>query len=492
MNDPKTPQKALKTREAVFAGSWYEGTEAGLRKQVDRFLDKAKTVVPDGPVRALISPHAGYTYSGSTAAVGYKTLRGAQVKRVIVLAPSHRYPLMGASIADVTHYSTPLGLIPLDREACDKILENELFSSVPAAHRAEHSLEIQLPFLQRVLEKGFTMIPIVVGETPPDQFEEMTSVLLPYWDENTIIVASSDFTHFGHSFGYVPFEDNVAQNLSKLDHGAANRIVDLDRKGFDKYVAETGATICGRKPISLLLGLADKKGVSASELFYTTSGEITGDYSHTVSYMSIAMTGGTFGESYLDNGCLLSEEEKQTLLRLARDTLKCWLETGRKKPDLSAYDITDRLKSDFGAFVTLKKKGDLRGCIGYLVARGPLFEAVMNNTVNAAAHDVRFPPVALKEEPDIRIEISALSPLVRVKDIKEIVVGRDGLIITKGLNRGTLLPQVATEYGWDRITFLEHTCHKAGLPKNAYKEPDVVIERYSAQVFGEHASPAKE
>jgi AmmeMemoRadiSam system protein A len=181
----------------------------------------------------------------------------------------------------------------------------------------------------------------------------------------------------------------------------------------------------------------------------------------------------------------LSNEEEETLLKLARHTLRTFIATGSKPKDLSDFNITDPLKEKLGVFVTLKKKGKLRGCIGYLKGVLPLYQAVIENAVSAAVKDPRFSPVTSSELAMIHIEISVLSPVVRIQHLEDIVVGRDGLIISKGLHRGTLLPQVPVEQGWNRTQFLEHCCLKAGLPLEAYRDPSTVIERYSARVFGE-------
>jgi len=239
--------------------------------------------------------------------------------------------------------------------------------------------------------------------------------------------------------------------------------------------------------------MAKGKGMKGCLLDYRTSGSMTKDYANSVSYVSLALleegpaeAPDPAGEAAASPDAFrLSEEEKRTLLGLARATVQAQLENGAAAADLSRFSLTPLLRSEMGAFVTLKKDGELRGCIGYLQGIKPLYKAVMDNALSAAFRDPRFPPVRREEEPGLRIEISVLSPIVAVKVLEEIEVGRDGLLITKGRCRGTLLPQVAVEYGWSREEFLEHACLKAGLPKTAYKEPGVVIERYSAQVFGE-------
>lgn len=476
----------IKVRPAVKAGSWYDGNPSVLKQQIERFFQAAEAKKPDEPVRALISPHAGYVYSGQTAAFGYKNLEAGKIKRVIVLAPSHYARFDGGSILDVTHYETPLGRMPLDRKRCDELLKYEQFTSVPAAHAQEHSLELQLPFLQYALRRDFELVPIVIGNIRPGWYEPMADLLLPLWDEETLVVASSDFTHYGSNFGYVPFKKNVAENLKKLDMGAVEKILNMDYKAFNDYIDETAATICGRKAISLLLCMAAKKGYKAQLMKYTTSGELTGDYAHSVSYASICFTGTPESAPEESGGYVpLTAGEQETLLQLARHTLKTFLETGKPPGDLDRFEITESMKRDAGAFVTLKKKGNLRGCIGYLQGIKPMYKAIMDNTISAASKDPRFPAVARSEEPLIHMEISVLSPVVKVKDIGEIQVGRDGLIITRGFRRGTLLPQVPVEQGWDRTQFLEHSCMKAGLPRDAYKDSETLIERYSAQVFSE-------
>jgi len=477
----------LRIRPPSKAGSWYAGKPKSLKAQLQDFFESATAPKSEHPVRALICPHAGYDYSGKTAAVAYKSLENRNLKRVIVLAPSHYARFEGGSIMDVTHYATPLGEIPLDRAACDELLSHEYFTTVEKAHPQEHSLELQLPFLQYVLKEGFQIIPIVLSDIPASWLEPMAKCLLPYWDENTLIVASSDFTHYGARFGYVPFRENIAENLEKLDMGAVQKIVDVDCQGFNRYIEKTEATICGKMPISLLLSMAALRGAKGHLFEYTNSGRMLGDFSNSVSYAAIGFTceDSAMDQSSGNASAALTETEEQTLLQLVRHTLKTFLATGKKPKALSDFEITEALQKELGVFVTLKKNKRLRGCIGYLRGTMPLYRAVIDNTISAASKDPRFPPVALSEEPQLHIEVSVLSPVMRVTDLNEIMVGRDGLIVSRGFNKGTLLPQVPVEQGWDRTTFLEQTCRKAGLPTDAYKDPDTVIERYAAQVFGE-------
>lgn len=180
---------------------------------------------------------------------------------------------------------------------------------------------------------------------------------------------------------------------------------------------------------------------------------------------------------------MLDPNQRQQLLKIARDSITAVFERRRPEIDLHQYD--EALRKPAGAFVTLEKGGELRGCIGSIHAAAPLAQAVSSSAISAAFRDPRFLPLAADELPEIEIEISVMSPIVTVANVEEILVGRDGLIITKGGQTGLLLPQVATEYGWDRETFLGQTCQKAGLPPDAWRSPNCRIERFSAEVFGE-------
>ena len=470
-------EKAEKVRPSILSGSWYKGSEGELKAQVDNFLEKTaleeKIFFPHG----LIVPHAGYEYSGSVAAFGYMALKKATIKRVIIFGTCHQTYLEGIAVSAYTHYSTPLGKIPVDTAICNELLKENLFTTDEEGEKKEHSIEIQLPFLQRIAE-NFKIIPVMVGNLKEGDYKKVAEVMKRYVDGNTIVIASSDFTHYGQHYGYVPFKENIPENLNKLDKGAINLILKKDIHGFLNYISGNGDTICGYSPISLLISMMGTE-TEGKLLKYSTSGEITGDYKNSVSYASIV-----FMSEQHEEPSKLSPEEEQTLLKLARDTLNTYLSTG-KKPDTGNYNITEILKEKRGVFVTLTEHGDLRGCIGYIEGIEPLYEAVMDNAVNAAVNDSRFSPVKEAELGDIEIEISVMTPLRPVKNIEEIQVGTHGLYIKNGYYRGVLLPQVATEYGWDRKTFLEQVSRKAGMNRNAWEDKNSVIYIFSAQIFHE-------
>ncbi len=466
-------------RPAQFAGSWYPGDAGALARQVDDLMaGKEPPKLPGKPI-AVISPHAGYRYSAPVAADAYRCLKGHRYKRVIVLALSHRQAsrYWGVDVPrELTAYATPLGDVPIDRVVCDDLLKHRLFTSNPEVGRNEHSLELQLPFLQRVLG-DFQLVPLLVGRMETADYADAAGAILPWLDDETLLVASSDFTHFGPNYGYQPFSDDVPNRIRALGDRAAAPILRCDFDGFVEHLDETRDTICGRGPISLLLRvLSMKGGAVAQRMGFDTSGAIARDWNNSVTYQSFVFTSrpGT-----------LAEPLRKELLTLARQTVTAYL-NGKDTPDVDAKKLDPMLRADGACFVTLENHGRLRGCIGNMKAQGPLYEAVIRNAVSAC-QDQRFVsnPVTADELDQLDIEISYLTPLKRVDNIKDIIIGQHGLWILRGFRRGVLLPQVAYERGWTREEFLSQTCRKAGLPLDAWKDPTSEIYSFEAEVFGE-------
>lgn len=280
-------ERSLKMRKPAVAGMFYDSNPERLRTEIETYLSKAEPGdVPGDPI-ALISPHAGYSFSGRAAAYGFKLLEKGRIRRIIILAPSHSVPFRGVSIVDAQGYETPLGAVGMDRSACDRLLQEERFTSIPEVHQREHSLEVQLPFLQVALGNGFELVPLVVGQLQRADYPEISRAVQEVLKAGDLVVVSSDFTHQGPRFGYVPYKTNVQEKIRELDMGAVQQILSKDREGFIDYVERTGATICGRAPIGILLGLLPEDA-EGSLLTYYTSAEITGDESDTVSYVSLA------------------------------------------------------------------------------------------------------------------------------------------------------------------------------------------------------------
>jgi len=469
---------AGKVHPCAGADRWFPGDGDRLGRLVDAYLSGMTVPMAKPPV-ALIVPHAGYPFSGAVAGKAFATLKGRSYKRVILLGLSHRAPLRGASLLRVDAYETPLGAIPVDAEARDALLKCSAVAEQPAAHQAEHSVENQLPMLQRAI-KDFKMIEVLVGDLTTAQRATLADTLRGLVTDGTLLVASSDFTHYGPNYGYVPsFGNRVPEGLQMLNNAAVEKIMQIDVLGWDAFLDQSKDTICGRAGIGLLLKVVEPwEDVRATRVAYDTSGQQTGDWTNSVTYASIV---------FWREGEGLTKAEQATLLRLARDTVASFLKTGqRPEADPAKYELTPALKAQGAAFVTLKNAGELRGCIGHVFAVMPLYESVIGNAGNAC-RDQRFTdnPVTEKEVPKLSVEISVLSPIRRLTDMESIQLGRDGLVMGRGQRRGLFLPQVPLEQGWDRQQYLENLCRKAGLPTSALKDPQTEFHRFTAQVFGE-------
>lgn len=474
-------------RQPVVAGSFYPADSATLDSMV---RDHLKCVPDrpeiDGEIVALIVPHAGLVYSGAIAAHCYKLLEGSSVNRVILCGPSHRYPFQGASVYGAqVQWRTPLGVIPCDDELCNAAVQCDGVNVVSPAHNREHSLEVQLPYLQTVLS-DFSIVPIVIGHQSERGISVLTTALesLDY-DAHTIMIASTDWQHY-----------KPASVGASIDSLGISCLLHLDPDRLASLLASGEVEMCGGGAAVAVTKAALARGANRAQLLrYGDSGEYSGDNSSVVGYAAIVLY-----RQHEDNDSSqsmssdqkepsvsktepyrLSEEHKKRLLQIARQSIASYLKSGK----LPAFDVPDILGDPGAAFVTLEKQAKLRGCIGYTQAVQPLYRTVAECAIKAATQDHRFPPVTAEELPDLHIEISVLTPLEEVGSLDEIEVGRDGLMIVMGNRRGLLLPQVAVDNGWDRTTFLEKTCWKAGLPEDSYKSPEAVIYKYRALIFGE-------
>ena len=459
--------------QASLAGQWYSGQREALARELQHDLDQADGAkLPD--VIALIQPHAGYRYSGPAAAYGARQVQGKTFRRVLVIGASHRRSLPNTvCVPTATHYATPLGELPLDRNFIAALQQSPFVRSLPAAFEGENSVEMQIPMLQQALGT-FTLVPVVVGQLDPATVRNVARALGSLVDAGTLVVASTDFTHYGAQYGYVPFTTNIAENLRKLDLGAVELIEKKDVDGFNAYCERTGATICGQVPVSILLALLPP-AAQAHLLKYDTSGARTGDFNMSVSYVSLAFTGAwppaQARPAPAKPETTLGTEDQKQLLRLARQTLEFHFLKNRKATPVDlGIAITPAMQQTMGAFVTLKERGDLRGCIGEIFPKRPLFEAVMDHALNSALHDPRFSPVTAAELPQLEFEISALTPPRPVASYHEIVLGRHGMVLAKRGRSAVFLPQVAPEQGWDLPTTLTHLAQKAGLRADDWKE----------------------
>ena len=468
-------------RKSVIAGTWYPGDASTLAGDIRRYLEKVPGQAVGGPVVGLLSPHAGYAYSGQIAAHGYRLIEGQRYDAVVVIGPSHRVLFRGASVWPSGGYETPLGVVPIDSGLASAILgADPVLNSDRKPHEAEHSVEIQLPFLQVVLGT-FAFVPVVMGTQDLRTCEAVADAILgAAKGKNVLVVGSSDLSHF-HSY----------EKARRLDQVIVDLVEKRDYRGLARELEEGSCEACGGGPVVTAMLYAEKSGARGVKVLrYANSGDVTGERRQVVGYLSAAFFREDPGDKAMakkqagiDMG--LADDEKQALLRIARASIEAEL-AGKKPPAAKGQGtLQGTLEEKRGAFVSLKKRGHLRGCIGFIEAKKPLARTVEEMAVAAAFQDPRFEPLKKAELMDVRLEISVLTPLRKVADVGAIEVGTHGLYVRKGSRAGLLLPQVATEYGWDRDTFLKETCRKAGLAPDAWRDPETEIYLFSADVFGE-------
>ncbi len=479
------PALADEVRPPAVAGSWYPGDAETLADYVDGLLDAAPAAARGArPPRALILPHAGYPFSGATAAAGVARVRGAAFERVILLGPAHRVGFHGLSIARVKAYATPLGQIPLDLQAVARLRRDPLVTRVPEAHAREHSLEMELPLLQRALKPGWRLVPILVGRLEGGEYAQAADLLRPLWDAHTLVVVSSDFTHFGWRYRYQPFPYD-ATRLKALDTGAFAAIEAGDAQAFLDYQARTGDTICGYRPIAILLHLLPP-GSRIERLAYTTSAEVTGETGNSVSYAAFALWPAAKADPH-GTPPRLGEADLRRLHRLAELAVTLAVHPGdeglKRRLEAERAALPERLKQSAGAFVTLKRQGRLRGCIGTIRPILPLDEAVVENARHAALHDPRFLPLDGRELQGLDLEVSVLTPPRPIPSWQAFRPGKDGIVLELDGRRAVFLPEVASEQGWNRRQTLTHLARKAGLPGDAWRSPRARFWVFQTQIY---------
>ena len=470
---------------STIAGAWYPGTEREIRALAERWeASYGSADVGEAP-NVLLLPHAGWAYSGETAWTAVRAVRGAKFRRVVVLAPSHRAWIENRLVAPESDaVSTPLGEIKVDRDWLDRLALVAPVARNDGVHAAEHSAQIEYPLLQLALGGGFTVVPLVMGSFGHDQMAMCARALARLVDAETLLVISSDFTHYGDDFSYTPFGngggEDVRRKVAASDAEAFVLIEKGDADAFAAFIKRTGATICGHVPIELALR-AFPSGTSFVRLKYATSSDGDGDYSRFVCYVAAT------GRVRVDGApaSVLSAADRAYLLRVARSSLERAVKGGPRRGE-SAADAPEATRAKMGAFVTLNDKatGALRGCIGEILPMRPLVEAVAARAVDAAIGDPRFPPVTERELGGIRVEVSALTPPRRVASWRDIVLGRDGMTLEKDGRFAVFLPQVAPEQGWDLPTTLSYLSQKAGLPADAWRD-GAAFETFQAEVFHE-------
>ncbi|PKN37193.1 MAG: hypothetical protein CVU62_11355 [Deltaproteobacteria bacterium HGW-Deltaproteobacteria-2] len=477
-------------REPAVAGKFYPESAAKLKLAVEKFLQDALPVKIKKPV-AIIVPHAGYIYSGQICADGFKQAANQKYDFIVILGTKHTSSDMEKiSLYPGNGFRTPLGTAQIEKniihllkkaDPADCMLDKTL-------HESEHSVEVMVPFIQVVFPKA-KIVPVVIGSQDIQtciRFGQALAKILK--NKNALIIASSDLSHYPS-----------AQDANIVDRETLSAIAGLDPVVFqntlqshrNRNIPNLYTSACGEAPI--IVAMAAAKSLSATRgsiISYANSGDTSvGERSRVVGYGAIVLTADEEGKdtnvftqaAQTDASTSLTPSDKKMLLSFARETISRLFSTDTVP---LARNFSAALQQPRGAFVTLKKRGDLRGCIGRIIGDEPLGKIVGTMAIQAAFNDARFNPLTADELSDIEIEISVLTPIKPIVVATDVVVGQDGVLLNKQGHQAVFLPQVATEQKWNREELLDNLCRKSGLEKGCWKK-DAQLSTFQAIVFSE-------
>ena len=476
---------AAGAKHADLAGSWYTESSEDLKAELEGYLEKASPDPVEGEILGGIVPHAGFRYSGPVAAYVYRALQERKIDKVIVVGFTHRkYLPEKVSVFTDGVFVTPLGRARIDRELAGKLIEASPFiQDIPQAFASENSVEMEIPFIQAAL-KDPELVLIAIGDQKRKTLREVSDALYGVLrtEKNFVILASTDMCH------YLPYDEARTKDMNTMDV-----IKKFDPELFyaESMKADDNTRLCGFGAVYTVMDVCRRLGAEKVQVLkYENSGDTSGMKNKVVGYMSAVFVKPLASslepralKEKAQEGDMFSLEQKKELLKMARNTIAHYLKTG-ESPDIVVEDMD--LQAEMGAFVTLHKKGQLRGCIGHMVATGPLYLTVRDMAIAAATGDPRFPAMRLTELDEVDIEISVLSPMRKVDDPNEIEMGKHGVMVKRGWKSGVYLPQVADETGWSRDQFMNSLCsQKAGIPADSWKTGEAEIYVYTAEVFGE-------
>lgn len=461
-------------RESVVAGSFYSNNKEELTKDLSKLFKNTKTF-ESKDVNAIIVPHAGYVYSAKTAALAYKTLQKKH-KNVFLIGSSHHVDINGASIYNIGNYETPLGEVKVNQDIVSKLIQTSpLFTYHQAAHTKEHTLEVQLPFLQTLYAEDLRIVPIIIATHDTNTIYEISKTLQPYFNDDNLFVISTDLSHFPN------YEDANNVDLQTLKAIGTNDIPTFIKtivENEELMINNLQTSACGWASVLTLMHLTQNQNYSYELLEYINSGDTQyGDKKRVVGYGSMRVY------KELDKEFLHIEEKKQ-LLQVARLSLDDIIRK-KERVSIDKNKLFPKLQEHLGAFVTLYKDGKLRGCIGRFEPNQALYDVVVDMAIAAALHDTRFSKVIDNELNNIRIEVSVLTPRKRIKSLDEIVIGKHGIYIQQGTRHGTYLPHVATQMNWNVEQFVQSCAiEKAGIRYKSIDELELFT--YESIVFGEN------
>jgi AmmeMemoRadiSam system protein B/AmmeMemoRadiSam system protein A len=466
-------------RQPVAAGRFYSADKETLKKDLAKLFTECKKPQDNWDVRAIITPHAGYVFSGKIAAAAFSATPGNAVyKNIFIIGSSHVMAFDGASVYNTGDFITPLGRAAVNREIGDKLKKDySVFNFQTTAHLQDHCLEVQVPFIQYYYTNTPKIVPIIIGTTSTATIKKIAEALKPWFTPDNLFVISSDFSH------YPSYEDaKKADNLTAtgLISGDPATFLGAINKNSASNIGGLATSMCGWTSGLTILDLAEgNDNLEFKRIDYCNSGDSPyGNKDEVVGYHAIALIDKNrkpAAEQKSSDDFSFTKEEKEMLFSIARNSIRTMLYED-KKIAIDEKKIPEALKRPLGAFVTLKINGVLRGCIGRFISSEPLYEVVKASALSSAFEDSRFPALTKAEYDKVDVEITVLGPMKKIDNISEIKLGKHGIYIKKDFRAGTMLPQVAIEYGWTVEEFLGYTSRdKAGLGWDGWKTADIYI-----------------
>jgi len=469
-------------RQPVAAGRFYPADKEELIKNLSQLFDSCKKTKENWQVRAIISPHAGYIFSGKIAASAFSSVPKNKVyKNIFILGSSHVMYFNGASVYNEGDYITPLGKAKVNKEIANAlILKNKVFAFPVTSHQNEHSIDVQVPFIQYYFPNTPPIVPIILGTDDESTVRKVADALKPYFTPDNLFVISSDFSHYPSYKNAVETDRLTAMSIIS---GSPKTFLTRLNDNSSENIPGLVTSMCGwTSGLTLLYLTEGNKKIEYRLIDYCNSGDTpAGGKAEVVGYNALAVIETAQEKNHskeAGKSFSFTREEQKILFEIAKGNIQSQF-PGNKKFEIDEKSMPEKLKKPMGAFVTLKINGNLRGCIGNFNMTGtpiPLYNVVAESAISSAFEDPRFNPLTREEYKNTSMEITVLGPLVRINSIKEIILGRHGIYIKKGLRAGTMLPQVATENGWTVEEFLGFTSRdKAGLGWDGWKDAELYI-----------------
>ncbi len=472
-------QNITTDRQPVAAGRFYPADKETLTKDISQLFKNCKKSPATWKVRAIVSPHAGYIFSGKIAAAAYSAIpKNVVYKNIFIIGSSHVMYFDGASVYNTGDYITPLGKVSVNIEIANKLIQNNKVFDFPTnAHLKEHSIEVQLPFIQYYFKDKQTIVPIIIGTDNENTVKKIAEALRPWFTPENLFIISSDFSH------YPAYKDAVeTDNLTAIGimSGSPKTFLNTLKNNSLKNISGLATSMCGwTSGLTLLYLVGGNNKLEIKLLDYSNSGDSpSGGKDEVVGYNAMALIEkekSSTSTDETDNSLSISAEEKKQLFTIVKNSIRSRL-YDNKPFVIDEKSIHDNLKKPLGAFVTLKINGALRGCIGRFISSELLYNVVQSSALSSAFEDPRFSPLTKAEYKNTDIEITVLGSLKKINNINEIILGKHGIYIKKGQRSGTMLPQVATENGWTVEEFLGFTSRdKAGLGWDGWKDAEISI-----------------